>query len=338
MIKVLVAGGLAAVILVGGQLVDRAGSAAGRAPGQLDDPARVGDDRRALLPIVAISGLDPERVQLGLRLFNEVRLSHDGTVACASCHQLAAGGMDGRRVSRGIGGAAGVINAPTIYNAALNFRQFWDGRAATLEEQVAGPIANPLEMGSSWPEVVATLAGDPGYVAAFARLYPAGIGPASISDALATFERSLTTPGSRFDRFVGGDPGALTAREQAGYRLFLDLGCSSCHQGAGIGGNLYQRFGLMEDYFGNRGGETAADLGRFAVTNREADRHVFKVPSLRNVALTAPYFHDGTAKTLAQAVAVMARYELGTRISDGDTDLLVAFLGTLTGPGLEGLP
>ncbi len=338
MLKVMVALGIASVILMGGYLIDVLGAAAGSAPVRPRSDTAAGDDRRALLPIVAIPGLDPERVELGRRIFHETRLSHDGSLSCASCHQLVAGGMDGRRVSRGVGGLAGVINAPTVYNAALSFRQFWDGRAATLEDQVGGPIANPLEMASSWPEAVAALAADPGYVAAFARLYPEGISPTSISAAVATFERTLVTSGSRCDRFLGGERTALTDREQAGFRLFLTLGCSSCHQGAGIGGNLYQRFGLMEDYFGNRGNETAADLGRFAVTQREADRHVFKVPSLRNVALTAPYFHDGTAKTLEQAVAVMARYELGTRISEDDIGLLVAFLRTLTGPSLEGTP
>lgn len=283
-----------------------------------------------LLPLAAVSGLSPERVALGKRLFHDARLSADFSVTCASCHNLNMGGVDGRRVSTGIRGAQGGINAPSVLNAAYNFVQFWDGRAASLEEQVAGPIHNPIEMGSSWTQVVARLGQDSQLLLEFARAYPDGMTIANIADAIATFERSLITVNSRFDRYLHGEVEALTALEKEGLQRFQDFGCASCHQGRMIGGNMFQKFGVMSDYFAGRP-ITANDLGRFNVTGLEADRHVFKVPSLRNVVLTAPYFHDGSAETLEQAVLVMGRYQLGRDISAQEVAAIVAFLKTLTG-------
>jgi cytochrome c peroxidase len=217
------------------------------------------------------------------------------------------GGTDRLVRSLGSHGAEGSINAPTVFNVGLNFRQFWDGRAATLEDQVDGPIHNAAEMGSSWPAIIATLSQDRALVDTFQRVYPNGVQSNNIKDALATFERSLLTPNCRFDQFLRGDTSALTAREKEGYRLFKSYGCASCHQGVGMGGNMFARLGVMNDYFTDRGTPlTKADMGRFNVTGRESDRHRFKVPGLRNVALTAPYFHDGSARTLEKAIEIMA--------------------------------
>ncbi|ANQ84447.1 putative cytochrome C peroxidase [Azoarcus olearius] len=274
----------------------------------------------------------PARVALGQRLFHEPLLSRDRTLACASCHNLSLGGTDRRPRSIGTGGALGQLNSPSVLNVALNFAQFWDGRAETLEAQVAGPLHNPVEMASNWAEAISRLRAQPEYRQAFALAYAGeGISETTIADALASFERSLLPVDSPFDRYLRGDRDAIDPDAREGYTRFKALGCASCHQGAGIGGNMFQRFGVMGDYFGARGDITVADLGRYNVTGRDADRHVFKVPSLRNVALTAPYFHDGNAATLDEAVAIMGRYQLGLELSAEDRRLIIAFLDTLTG-------
>ena len=295
-------------------------------------PAAVqAQDDEPIKPIPSQIALDTRKVALGERLFHDRRLSRDNSLACASCHDLARGGVDGLRTSLGIGGAVGPINAPTVFNSSLNFRQFWDGRAASLEEQAAGPVHNPKEMGSDWKEVLGKLSQDEPLVALFKASYPDGLQSRNIQDAIATFERSLTTPNARIDKYLRGDRAALTNDELRGYQLFKAYGCVACHQGVNIGGNMFQTFGVMGDYFQRRGNVTAADLGRFNVTANEGDRHVFKVPSLRNVALTAPYFHDGSAQTLPDAVEVMFRYQLGRTAPQQDKDLIVKFLYTLTG-------
>ena len=275
--------------------------------------------------------LDPAKVDLGRRLFHDPRLSRDDSLSCASCHHLDKGGDDQQRVSTGVGGAQGRINAPTVLNSGFNFSQFWDGRAASLEEQIDGPVEEPIEMGSKWSDVIAKLRQDPGYQSAFTTLYPGdGIQRHTIKDAIATFERSLVTP-SRFDKYLLGDADAISADEKKGYGLFKSYGCVACHQGANIGGNMYQYFGVMGNYFEDRGNITEADYGRYNVTGKEKDRFKFRVPSLRNVALTAPYFHDGSAQTLHEAVAVMAKYQLGRNLPDQDLNLIVTFLESLTG-------
>ena len=282
-------------------------------------------------PIPADAKLDGKKVALGDRLFHDKRLSKDNSLSCASCHNLTRGGVDNLPKSIGIGSAKGPLNAPTVFNSSLNFRQFWDGRAATLEEQTAGPVHNPLEMGSNWAEVLGKLGQDSALVAQMKQSYPDGLQWKNIQDAIAVFERSLVTPNARFDKYLKGDKSALSADELKGYQLFKAYGCVACHQGVNVGGNMFQTFGVMGDYFAKRGGVTTADLGRYNVTKSEADKHVFKVPSLRNVALTAPYFHDGSAKTLPDAVDVMFKYQLGRPASAQDKDLIVRFLHTLTG-------
>lgn len=289
------------------------------------------DTREPITPIPMEIRLDARKVALGRRLFHDPQLSSDNTISCAHCHNLANGGVDGLPRSFGIGGKEGKINAPTVFNSGFNFRQFWDGRAATLEDQIAFPMNNPLEMGSTWDEVIAKLEQDAVYRRDFAAIYPEGIRPSTVKDAIATFERSLITPNGKFDRFLRGDKHALDEDELAGYVLFKNLGCVSCHQGMNVGGNMYEKLGLFGDYFAHRGNVQEVDYGRYNVTRNEEHRYEFRVPSLRNVALTAPYFHDASVATLEQAVVVMGKYQLGVDLSKDEIAKLVKFLGTLTG-------
>ncbi|MCU7844390.1 MAG: cytochrome B6 [Candidatus Thiodiazotropha sp. (ex Monitilora ramsayi)] len=276
--------------------------------------------------------LNLKLVDLGDRLFHDTRLSQDGTISCASCHVLSAGGTDRLPVSVGVGGIKGGIKAPTVYNSGFNFTQFWDGRADTLEEQAAGPVHNPIEMNSNWHEVIAKLRRDPDMVMSFEAIFDDGITPQNIVVSIAEFERSLVTANSRFDRWLKGDDSALTDFELSGYRLFKSYGCISCHQGKNVGGNLFAYMGAMGDYFKERKKEiTPADLGRFNVTGKEEDKHFFKVPSLRLAAINPPYFHDSSVETLTEAVQVMGRYQLGRDIPAEDVKAMVAFLNTLVG-------
>ena len=296
----------------------------------LGPPESVRGDR-PIEPIPNPPALNVDKVRLGSQLYQDPQLSHNNTVSCASCHTLDKGGTDRRAHSIGINGAVGLVNAPTILNSSLNFKQFWDGRAETLEAQIDGPIHNELEMGSSWPEIIKKLQKSPQYLAQFQQLYPDGLTSNNIKNAIATYERSLSTPDSRFDRFLKGDDKALTANEKKGYQRFKDYGCVSCHQGILLGGNMFQKFGVFGDYFQDRGEITTADYGRFNVTGKQEDRFAFKVPSLRNVELTSPYFHDGSATTLDQAVKVMVKYQLGRELPQEDIDSIIEFLTTLTG-------
>jgi cytochrome c peroxidase len=283
-------------------------------------------------PLPMSLSLDEAKVALGNRLYHDTRLSGDDTVSCATCHDLAKGGTDQSPTSTGIGGAVGPINAPTTYNSGLFVRQFWDGRAADLEEQAAGPVHNPIEMGSNWDQVIPKLEEDPDYVEAFAALYPAqGISGETIVDAIAVFERSLITPNARFDQFLRGDTDAITEQEKQGYELFKSIGCSNCHVGAAMGGQSFERMGLQSDYFADRGNVQEVDNGRFNFTKDEKDRFKFKVPSLRNIAVTYPYFHDGQTDNLKEAVMIMSKYQEGRELSDEEADLIVQFLKSLTG-------
>jgi cytochrome c peroxidase len=287
--------------------------------------------REPIRPILPAAGLNRDKVILGRRLFHDQRLSGNDTISCASCHDLGKGGTDHRPHSIGMNGDVVTLNAPTVFNSSLNFKQFWDGRAATLEEQIDGPIQDPTEMNSTWDAVLTKLRGDSSYLSSFVQLYPEGIQISSVKDALATFERSLLTPNSRFDLYLRGDAQAITEEEKEGYHLFKSYGCVSCHQGTGVGGNMFATFGAMADYFAERKQINHADLGRFNITGKEADRYRFKVPGLRNVALTAPYFHDGSALTLDSAVDIMAKYQLGRQMPSADNQLIVRFLYSLTG-------
>jgi cytochrome c peroxidase len=289
-----------------------------------------------ITPIPQVVDLDLRKVALGRRLFHDPILSADKRISCATCHNLSRGGVDGLPRSIGIGGAAGEINAPTVLNSGLNFRQFWDGRAATLEDQIDGPVQNPKEMGAAWPELIVRLIQDEAYRRDFSAIYPAGIQQVTVKDAIASFERSLMTPNSKFDRFLRGEKDALSGDEYAGYVLFKKSGCISCHQGVNVGGNMYEKLGLVANYFERRGNVQKVDYGRYNLTGKEEHRYEFRVPSLRNVALTAPYFHDASAATLSDAVAAMGTYQLGVDFKEDEIDKIVQFLHTLTGeqPGV----
>ena len=283
-----------------------------------------------LTPLPPVPRLDAATVELGRQLFNEKRLSVNGSLSCASCHRLATGGADEKPFSLGFDGQPVKLNTPTVFNASLNFKQFWNGRVDTLEAQIEQVVISPAEMGSDWKTVVANLTAIPQYKAAFAQVYPDGVTAANVQNALATYERTLLTPNSRFDQYLQGNTEILTLEEKYGYQRFKEYGCIACHQGLNIGGNMFQKFGVMDDYFKDRpAAET--DLGRYLVTHDEEDRNVFKVPSLRNVAVTAPYFHDASAKTLEDAVDVMFRFQLGRVPSAEDKDQIIKFLKTLTG-------
>lgn len=277
--------------------------------------------------------VDVRKVILGKMLFHDVRLSADNTVSCSSCHGLDTGGVDNKAFSEGVGGQLGGVNAPTVYNALYNFVQFWDGRAATLADQAAGPPLNPVEMAcKSFDEICEKLKADEAFNKAFTEVYPDGINQANLTDAIQEFERTLLTPNSRFDKYLKGDQTAMNAEEVAGYDLFKKYNCATCHVGENMGGQSYELMGIKHDYFVDRGTElTVEDNGRFKETKDERDRHRFKVPGLRNVALTAPYYHDATQATLEDAVISMAKYEVGVDLSQQEVKQIVAFLKTLTG-------
>lgn len=276
---------------------------------------------------------DARKAALGEMLYNDPRLSSDNTVSCASCHGLHTGGVDNRRYSEGVNGSLGGVNAPTVFNAALNFEQFWDGRAHTLADQAGGPPLNPVEMAStSWEQIIGKLKADPKFTAMFLKVYPGGYSGEAITEAIGEYEKTLITPDSRFDLYLKGDSTAITAQEQHGYELFKENRCATCHVGPLLGGQSFEYMGLAQDYFAARGEEmTEEDNGRFKQTQKAYDRHRFKVPGLRNVALTFPYYHDGTRETLSEAVDDMARFQVGRQLSAQDRDDIVAFLGTLTG-------
>jgi cytochrome c peroxidase len=282
-------------------------------------------------PIPLHIDLDEKKVTLGEKLFRDVRLSSDKKVACISCHGFDTGGVDRMTRSRGVKGQLNLVNTPTVFNSGFNFKLDWDGKHENLFMNVDGPLLSPIIMGGKWEEIIPMLRSSPDYVKAFAKAYPDGITKDNVRDAIATFEESLYTPNSRFDQFLRGKSNALTQEEKEGYNLFKEYGCVSCHQGINVGGNMFQKFGVMGDYFADRGKVTKADLGRFNVTGQEKDRYVFRVPSLRNVELTSPYFHDGTAETLEQSVNVMVKYQLGRSLKSEQINLIIQFLKTLTG-------
>lgn len=276
---------------------------------------------------------DEAKAALGFKLYHDTRLSVDNTVSCASCHGLNTAGVDNKQYSEGVEGKLGGVNAPTVYNAVYNFVQFWDGRAVTLADQAAGPPVNPVEMASpNFDAIVAKLNKDKKFVREFKKVYPEGLSQATITDAIEQFERTLITPNSRFDKYLRGDKTAITAEELEGYELFKKYNCATCHVGKNLGGESYELMGLRKHYFADRGLElTEEDNGRFKQTGVERDRHRFKVPGLRNVALTWPYYHDGTRSSLKEAVCAMGTYQSGVELTDEEEDKIVAFLNTLTG-------
>jgi len=276
-----------------------------------------------ITPIVPLQNLDKAKVALGEKLFFDARLSRDNTIACVSCHNLATGGDDNLQYSFGIDGQEGNMNSPTVFNAVNNFRQFWDGRAKDLQEQAAGPIENPIEMGFTLKELIPKLQKTE-YKKLFQNIYAEGITKNSITDAIAEYEKTLVTPNAPFDKYLKGDKNALTKREKEGYELFKSKGCISCHHGVNLGGNLYSKFGVVED-------SKITSFGRYNVTHKKRDMYYFKVPSLRNITLTAPYFHDGRTSSLKEAISIMAQLQLGRHFTDEEVASIEAFLHTLEG-------
>jgi cytochrome c peroxidase len=283
-----------------------------------------------VLPAEAVSAanpITPEKVELGRMLYYEQRITLSRKLSCNSCHLLDRFGADGEATSIGHEGQRGERNAPTVFNAALHSAQFWDGRARDVEEQAKGPVLNPIEMAMpSEAEVLARLKEIPGYPPLFAAAFPGQADPISFDNfalAVGAFERKLITPGP-FDAFLNGDDGALTAEQRAGLAAFIDTGCITCHNGATVGGQMFQKLGLVEPY-------DTKDTGREKLTSNPADRFVFKVPSLRNVAETGPWFHDGSVKSLDDAIRLMARHQLGKQLTDEQIAPIRSFLEALTG-------
>ena len=290
-------------------------------------------------PIDQALEYDEAKAALGFALFHDPRLSVDNTVSCASCHALETAGVDNHQYSHGVNEQLGGVNAPTVFNAVYNFVQFWDGRAQTLAAQAAGPPLNPVEMASeSFDQIIAKLKADKKFTKAFTAVYPDGITEANLTDAIEQFERTLVTPDSAFDKWLLGDDSALTADQLEGYELFKKYDCATCHTGPNLGGLSYELMGLRRHYFAERGLElTHEDNGRYKETQQERDRHRFKVPGLRNVEHTWPYYHDGTRHTLEEAVRDMGLYQSGVELSDAEVGKIVAFLESLTGE-YKGVP
>lgn len=272
----------------------------------------------------------PELIELGKKLYNEKALSVNGTQNCNTCHDITNGkaGVDNKPLSDGaIAGTKGTRNSPTVLNAGFQFVQFWDGRAKDLQEQAGGPILNPVEMGMpNEAAVVKAIKGIAEYTDLFAKAYPNDKDPITfknITNAIAAFERTLISR-SRFDFYMAGNKKSLTNKEKNGLKLFTEVGCVTCHAGPMIGGNLYQKMGLVKPY------ENQKDLGRYDVTKQESDKYMFKVATLRNAALTYPYFHDGAVQSLNDAVKKMAEMNLGKELKPEEIDQLVAFIGALS--------
>jgi cytochrome c peroxidase len=278
-------------------------------------------------PIKPVQSINLGQVDLGKKLYFDPRLSKSGFISCNSCHNLSMGGTDNLKTSIGDHWQQGPINAPTVLNSSLNLAQFWDGRAADLKEQAGGPIANPGEMGFTHELAVGVIESIPEYVAEFKLVFGTDkVTIDEVTQAIAEFEKTLVTPNSRFDQWLLGDTGALTAKELAGYKLFKESGCTACHNGEAVGGNSFQKMGLIEPYQTKNGAK-----GLAGVTGKDADRFKFKVPTLRNVEMTYPYFHDGGAGTLTEAVDTMGRLQLGKKFTQEENAQIVAFLKTLTG-------
>jgi cytochrome c peroxidase len=278
-------------------------------------------------PIVPAKITNPTKVELGAKLFFDPRLSKSGFISCNSCHNLSMGGSDNLPTSIGDRWQQGPINSPTVLNSSLNHVQFWDGRAKDLQDQAGGPIANPKEMGFTHELAIEVLNSIPQYREEFAKVYGNNkLDIQQVTDAIAEFEKTLKTPNSRFDKWLKGDSKAITAEELKGYQLFKNSGCVACHNGEAVGGNSFQKMGVFEPYK-----TSSPEIGRAEVTKADADRFFFKVPTLRNVELTYPYFHDGAARTLEEAVDLMGRLQLARKYTPEEVAQIVAVLKTLTG-------
>ena len=283
-------------------------------------------------PVLSNNPATPSKIMLGKMLFFDPRLSASHAISCNSCHNVGLGGVDGESTSLGHRWQHGGRNAPTVLNSVFNTAQFWDGRAKDLEQQADGPIINPVEMASPQAHVAEQLKSIPDYRALFAKAFPGEKEPvtlANVQKAIAVFEATLITANAPFDRFLKGQAGALSPIQRAGLSLFMEKGCSRCHNGINLGGGMYAPFGVVESPEADL--LPPGDLGRFKVTNVTTDKYVYKVPTLRNIALTAPYFHTGKVWDLRQAVAVMGTSQLGVQLKSDEIDKITDFLVSLTG-------
>lgn len=280
-----------------------------------------------IIPLAQEVEVNEDKAELGKKLWFDPRLSKSGFISCNSCHNLSMGGSDNLPTSVGHQWQEGPINSPTVLNSSLNFVQFWDGRAESLKEQAGGPIENPKEMASDHDLVVNVIASIPGYVSEFTEVYgDSDVNIDRITDAIAVFEETLITPNSRFDQWLRGNDDAITVTEKEGYELFKNSGCVACHYGEGIGGSSFQKMGLLEEYKTENLAKGLADF-----TGKDSDNMFFKVPTLRNVVLTYPYFHDGQVNTLEEATQIMGKLQLGRHFTPEEVEKIVAFYGTLTG-------
>lgn len=278
----------------------------------------------SILPIPAKIEYDLEKAKLGKKLFFDTKLSANNTISCASCHNLEIGGDDNLKFSFGIHGQEGFMNAPTVFNAIFNFRQFWNGRARTLQEQAKGSIQNKLEMAHDLEVLSKELQKEGAYKQAFEKIYTNGISAENIVDAIAEFEKTLITPNSRFDQYLNGNKNILTKQESRGYELFVTKGCIGCHHGVNVGGNMYAKIGIVQK-------QQLSQKGLYDLTKDEDDMYLFKVPSLRNIEHTAPYGFLGQYETLYEVVYDIAYKQLGIRLQDDEVKDIVAFLKTLSG-------
>jgi cytochrome c peroxidase len=328
------------IALAGGMLIMVASLGAAKSDNVLEEAKKYFKP----LPRVVDSAenpVTPEKVKLGKMLYYDPRLSKSGLISCNTCHNIATYGVDNLPTSIGHRWQIGPRNAPTTLNAALHVAQFWDGRAKDVEEQAKGPILNPIEMAMDSPEqVIKVLSSIPEYVELFKKAFPNDKNPLTydnVAKAIGAFERTLVTP-SRFDKFLNGDAKALTEKEKQGLKIFIELGCASCHNGPALGGTMFTKFGVLESYWeATRQFLTLdkptmpVDVGKFAVTQKQEDLYVFKVPSLRNISKTYPYFHDGSVWNLEDAVQIMSKVQLGQALTKDQLEKIVAFLKTLDG-------
>jgi len=284
-----------------------------------------------ILPIPLNIDTNTQKAKLGETLFFDTRLSSNNRISCASCHIFTAGGADNLVTGISISTEQNIINTPSIFNARYNFRQNWNGQAKTLGQQIDLAIKSEHEFNNTWLKILPELRKDNHLNNRFNNVYKDGITRKNVIDAIVEFEKTLITPNSRFDRYLRKEDIKLTKDEINGYIAFKELGCISCHQGINVGGNLFQKFGVFYNYIAERGNIKKPDYGRMNVTNRKIDAFVFKVPSLRNVAVTAPYLHDGSAKTIEDAIRIMGKTQLGRILTDNETRLIKLFLNTLTG-------
>ncbi|MEJ5169056.1 MAG: cytochrome-c peroxidase [Arcobacteraceae bacterium] len=280
-------------------------------------------DQDFILPIPQNLEIDKAKSKLGEKLFFDTSLSKNKTVSCFSCHNIMVNGADNQKVAVGIEEKKGILNTPTLFNAVFNFRQNWDGRARTLAEQASGPITNPIEMGHNFADLINEL-NQTSYKSEFKTIYKDGITQKNIVDAIAEFQKNLITPNAPFDKYLRGDENAITKEQKEGYKLFKSKGCISCHNGINVGGQLYSRFGMVKLI-------DEGNLGLYNVTKEEEDKYYFKVPSLRNVELTPPYFHNGSVDALYDAVSVMLKYQVGRDTNPDEINKIVEFLKSLNG-------